>query len=78
MISSYITTDNDNSIKYENLYSIKGVIYYLTLEDIKLPCVKKFTNAYDWVPTLMKFENEEELNAYIKSLEIEYIQLRNL
>jgi hypothetical protein len=75
MISSYITTDNDNSIKYENLYSIKGVIYYLTLEDIKLPCVKKFTNAYDWVPTLMKFQNEEELNTYIKSLEIEYIDL---
>ena len=76
MTSSYITIDNNNSIKYENLYSINGIIYFITLEDVELPSVKKFTNSYDWTPYVIKFNTEEELTNYINSLEnIENIDL---
>ena len=76
MISSYKTTDNNTSIEYKNLYAINGIIYFITLDDIVLPIVKKFTTSYDWCPNIMKFNSEDELNKYIESLQnIENVNL---
>jgi hypothetical protein len=68
MISSYKLTDNDTSIEYKNLYSINGIIYFLTTEDITLPSVKKFTISYDWKPEILKFDSEKKLEDYVQSL----------
>jgi hypothetical protein len=69
MISSYVTIDNGTSVEYKNLYSIHGTIYFLAVGDVDLPYVKKFTITYDWQPKVMKFDSEEELNAYIQNLQ---------
>ena len=69
MISSYRTTDNDTSIEYKNLYSINGIIYFLTVNDIVLPYVKKFTISYDWRPEIMKFDSEQQLIDYVNNLQ---------
>jgi hypothetical protein len=68
MISSYRTIDNGTSVEYKNLYSIQGTIYFLTVGDVDLPYVKKFTISYHWKPTVMKFDSEKELNAYVQNL----------
>lgn len=76
MISSYKIIDNNTSIEYKNLYSINGIIYFLTTEDVDLPFVKKFTISYDWRPQVMKFNSQKELEDYVKSLNnIEEINL---
>jgi hypothetical protein len=68
MISSYTTADNGISIEYKNLYSINGVIYFLTVKNIDLPIVKKFTISYDWKPAVMKFDSEKDLAEYVTNL----------
>jgi hypothetical protein len=68
MISTYRSTDNDTSVEYKNLYSINGIIYFLTVNDVQLPYVKKFTISYEWKPRIMKFGTEEQLIDYIESL----------
>ena len=68
MISSYRTIDNGTSVEYKNLYSIQGTIYFLTVNDVNLPYVKKFTISYHWKPIVMKFDSEEELSAYVQNL----------
>jgi len=76
MISSYKTVDNNTSIEYKNIYSIHGVLYFLTTDDVILPDVKKFTISYDWKPQVMKFNSEQELITYVESLKnIESIDL---
>jgi len=69
MISSFKTIDNNTSIEYKNIYSIFGVLYFFTIEEINLPYVKKFTTSYDWRPQIKKFNSEEELNNYIETLQ---------
>lgn len=76
MISSYRTTDNDTSIEYKNLYSINGIIYFLTVGDVDLLYVKKFTVSYEWKPVIMKFGSDEQLTNYVQNLRnIEAIDL---
>ena len=76
MISTYRTIDNNTSIEYSNLYSIHGVLYFLTIDDVDLPYVKKFTISYDWRPAVMKFDSLEELTAYVQGLQdVEAIEL---
>lgn len=76
MISTYITTDNNTSIEYSNLYSIHGVLYFLTIDDVALPYVKKFTISYDWRPNVMKFDSLDELTTYVQDLQdVEAIEL---
>jgi hypothetical protein len=68
MISTYRSTDNDTSVEYKNLYSINGIIYFLTVNDVELPYVKKFTVSYEWKPRIMKFGTEEQLIHYVETL----------
>ena len=68
MISSYITIDNDTSIEYKNLYSINGIIYFLTSSDLDLLYVKKFTISYGWKPAIMKFDSDEQITHYVQNL----------
>lgn len=70
MISSYKITEDKASIEYTNLYAINGVIYFLSVGDINLPHVKKFTTMYDWRPEVIKFNSETDLNSYVESLEL--------
>lgn len=82
MISTYSTIGEKNnlSIEYKNLYSIDGIIYYLT--DKKTdnpPYVNKFTNQYSWKPQIKYFENEQEIKDFIDSFkEKEKIKLAAL
>jgi len=72
MISSYITTDDQEhlNIKYENLYSIDGVITYLTTDPTtNPPHVNKFTNQYLWRPQIKFFENKEQIQEYLNTFE---------
>lgn len=69
MISSYKLTEDSASIEYKNLYSINGIIYFLTTEDVDLPSVKKFTISYDWKPAILKFKSEDDLLVYLNNLE---------
>lgn len=76
MISTYITTDNATSIKYNNLYSINGTIYFLSVGYVDLPYIKKFTISYDWRPEIITFDSEKKLITYIQTLQnIEVIDL---
>ena len=76
MISTYKTTDNGTSVEYKNLYSINGTIYFLSVGNIDLPWVKKFTISYHWRPQLMTFSSEQELVEYIQGLQnLEVIEL---
>jgi hypothetical protein len=68
MESSYKTTDNNTSIEYKNLYCIKGIFYFLTVHDIELLYVKKFTVSYEWKPTVMKFDSFKSLSQYVEKL----------
>jgi len=67
--SSYKTIDDvkNLSIEYKNLYSIDGIIYYLTTEDVNLPFVNKFTNVYGWSPKIKVFNSDLDLENYVKS-----------
>ncbi len=69
MISAYRTIDNGTSIEYKNLYSVNGTIYFLSVGDIDLPWVKKFTISYHWRPEVMIFNSEEELNIYVQNIQ---------
>jgi len=76
MISTYRIIDNGTSIEYSNLYSINGAIYFLSIDHIDLPWVKKFTISYEWRPTVMKFNSLDDLTAYVQGLrKIETIEL---
>lgn len=76
MISTYRTVDNSTSVEYSNLYSIHGVLYFLTVDIVNLPYVKKFTISYDWKPEIMKFNSSKELTAYVHGLQdVESIEL---
>lgn len=68
MISSYKITEDRASVEYTNLYAINGVLYFLSVDDVDLPHVKKFTISYDWRPEVMKFNSEADLNLYVNSL----------
>lgn len=70
MKSSYKITDDRASVEYTNLYAINGSIYFLSVGNVILPSVKKFTISYDWSPLVMKFDSEADLNAYVESLKI--------
>lgn len=79
MISSYRTLDNNTSVEYKNLYCIHGVIYFLTVDHVELPWVKKFTISYDWRPEIMKFSSEQQIIDYVQSLRnVETIELSAL
>lgn len=81
MISSYTTVGNQEnlSIKYENIYSINGDLYYLTIKDVSPPYVNKFTNLYSFRPYIKQFETEKQLNSYLDEFKIkEEIELAAL
>jgi hypothetical protein len=69
--SSYKTIDDlkNTSIEYKNLYSINGIIYYLTTEKVDLPFVNKFTNVYGWKPQVKFFNSDLELRSYVENFD---------
>ena len=77
--STFITTDTEDelSVHYTNLYILDGSIYYFSLENIKLPIVNVWTNAYGWHPILKVFKDETELNEFIKNNFTNSININN-
>lgn len=71
-ISSFKTADNNDnlSIEYTNLYYIDGQFIYLTCDSTaNPPHVNKWTNTYNWRPTVKIFENKEQLAEYAKQVD---------
>lgn len=72
MISSYITTDDNEhlSIEYKNLYYINGALHYLTTDrSTILPHVFKFLSHYTWIPEIKFFDSEQQIKEYLDSFE---------
>jgi hypothetical protein len=72
MISSYVTTDDQEhlSIKYTNIYSIDGVLTYLTTDSsVNPPFVTKFMNMYNWKPKIKVFSTEDDIQNYLNTFE---------
>jgi hypothetical protein len=70
-------TEDNLSVKYENLFSINGQLTYLTIdENANPPYVNKWTNTYSWRPVVKIFSTEEDLIKYVKSFsDVEEIDL---
>ncbi len=73
LFSSYETADDLDhlSIKYTNLYSVNGNIYYFASENENLPFVNKWTDSYQWRPLIKIFENEEDIELFLNKNNIE-------
>jgi hypothetical protein len=77
--STFVTIDTTDelSVLYKNLCVINGIIYYLSIGNVTLPTVNLWTNSYGWHPLVKIFNDEIELNDFIKNNLSNAIQIDN-
>lgn len=73
--SSYELSKDGLTVKYTNLYSINGKVYYLTTTNVDLPNVSKWQMWHTWKPEVKLFNNNKELQDFAIENQDEHISL---
>jgi hypothetical protein len=77
--STFITIDTTDelSVQYNNLYVINGIIYYFSIGVVTLPIVNIWTDSYGWHPLIKIFNDEIELDNFVRNNLSNAIQIDN-